>query len=195
MTVEVRAAGCAATPSPGLVVASWRSAAVDGEPLEVGVRPDAGAFELVADANVGVVRENGGARLALEVRWVFGGGLPATMVERLGPFPTAAEEREDCYLIQPAIPRTSLKIRGTTLLDLKVNRGSAGALRLRHGGRGRLQVWEKPSFPFDASVPWSVDGSRLGVSREASSATFVHGGRRPGSRETAERHRAPGMYG
>jgi hypothetical protein len=106
------------------------------------------------------VRDNDGVRLSLEVRWVFGGGLPSTMVEWLGPFPSAAEEREDRYLIDPHIPTVSLKIRGVTCLDLKISRGSPGELQLAHGGRGRLEFWEKLSFPLGAIALPSIAGSR-----------------------------------
>jgi hypothetical protein len=119
-----------------------------------------GELDLVPDADVRVGSECRGARVSLEVRWVFSGGLPATVFEWLGPFETALEERVDCYLVDPGAPRISVKVRGAALLDLKVNRGSPGEVALRHGGRGRLELWEKLSFPLDAAAVWSIDGSR-----------------------------------
>jgi hypothetical protein len=148
------------SPASGAVVASCRSALQDSEPLGRGVAALAGASDPVPQAKVGALTEVGGGRLSLEVRWVFNGGLPAAMIEWLGPFRAAAEERVDCYLVAPRLPGISLKIRDATLLDVKVAQGGAGILGLRHGGRGRLQTWEKLSFPFDATAPRSIDGSR-----------------------------------
>jgi len=149
-----------APPAPGAVAASCRSAPQDREPLRRGVAALAGESDLVSEANVGGLTEAGGARLSLEVRWVFSGGLPAATIDWLGPFPAAAEERVDCYLVAPRLPGISMKIRDATLLDVKVAHGGLGVLGLRHGGRGRLQTWEKLSFPFDATAPRSIDGSR-----------------------------------
>ena len=148
-----------ASPTAGAVVAPYGSPSNGSEPLGRGVAALAAASDLVSEANVGVLTEVGGARLSLEVRWVFSGDLPASVLEWLGPFPAAAEQRVDCYLVAPRLPGISLKIRDATLLDVKVAQGGKGILGLRHGGRGRLQTWEKLSFPFDASAPRSIDGS------------------------------------
>src|SRR5262245_34633710 len=74
----------------------------------------------------GVVTEIDGARLSLEVRWMFGGGLPWTVVEWLGPFRSAVEAREDRYLIEARLANVSVKIRGACRLDVKVLQGSRG---------------------------------------------------------------------
>ncbi len=86
--------------------------------------------------------------VTLEVRWILPGRLPAAMVERLGPFSEGIEEREDFYLTDPTLADLSVKIRGGVYLDAKEFRHSPGHLVLPGGASGRLEVWEKWSFPF-----------------------------------------------
>ncbi len=72
----------------------------------------------------------------------------------LGPFHDEIEEREDRYLIEPSVPELGVKIKGGLQLDLKTLRGSPGELALPTGIRGRLERWEKWTFPLrDAAVP------------------------------------------
>jgi hypothetical protein len=92
----------------------------------------------------------------LEVRWIQRGGVPAAMIERFGPFADGIEQREDRYLIDPWLPELGVKIKGAIQLDLKAYRGSPGELLVAGSGRGRLEVWEKWSYPLD---PWALPPS------------------------------------
>jgi hypothetical protein len=87
----------------------------------------------------------------LEVRWIHPGGLPPLLTERLEPFTEGIEVREDCYLTDPVLPNLSVKLRGAVQLDVKAFRHSPGRLSLPGGARGRLELWEKWSFPLAAT--------------------------------------------
>jgi len=91
----------------------------------------------------------GGGAVSLEVRWIHAGRLPTLLVDRLGPFAERVEVREDWYLTDPVLRNVSLKLRGGVRLDVKTFRHSPGQLALPGGIRGRLEVWEKWSFPLD----------------------------------------------
>ena len=84
---------------------------------------------------------------SLEVRWIFPGQLEAAVAGWFGPFPTTAESREDRYLIAPQLPRLSVKLRGDRALEVKVHRGGAGILEVAGRARGRMESWQKWSFP------------------------------------------------
>lgn len=88
----------------------------------------------------------------LEVRWIHPGPVPGSMLAWLGPFDDLIEEREDRYLVDPPAPDLGVKIKGGVQLDLKVFRGSPGVLELPGGGKGRLEVWEKWTFPLDGNA-------------------------------------------
>jgi hypothetical protein len=106
------------------------------------------------DAPSRVPERAGGGIVSLEVRWIHEGPLPSLLAERLGPFGDSVEVREDCYLTDPVLPNLSVKIRGGAQLDVKAFRRSPGKLSLPSGIRGRLEVWEKWSFPLtDAPDP------------------------------------------
>jgi len=70
------------------------------------------------------------------------------LVDRLGPFAERVEVREDWYLTDPVLRNVSLKVRGGVRFDVKAFRHSPGQLALPGGIRGRLEVWEKWSFPL-----------------------------------------------
>ncbi len=108
-------------------------------------------------AEVFVERE--GASISLEVRWILPGQLPSAMVDRMGPFADAVEDREDRYLVTPACDDLGVKIRGAVQLDLKALRGSPGTLWIPGGGQGRLEMWEKWSFPLDEGALPPADAS------------------------------------
>ncbi len=100
----------------------------------------------------GAPDDAGGGVVSLEVRWIHPGRLPTTLAERLEPFEEGIEIREDSYLADPVLPDVSVKIRGGVQLDVKAFRHSPGRLSLPGGTRGRLELWEKWSFPL-AGVP------------------------------------------
>jgi hypothetical protein len=94
----------------------------------------------------------------LEVRWINPGPVPPVLVDRLGPFRDPIERRADRYLIDPWTPEFGVKIRGAVELDVKAFRGSRGRLRVPGGG-GRLEEWEKWTFPLGETSP-EKDGER-----------------------------------
>jgi hypothetical protein len=57
------------------------------------------------------------------------------------------ESRQDSYLLVPALPGLSVKIRGGGALDVKAYCGSSGILQVPGRARGRLEAWQKWSFP------------------------------------------------
>jgi hypothetical protein len=54
---------------------------------------------------------SGGVR-SLEVRWIFSGQLTAAVARWFARFPAEVESREDTYLVDPPLPRVSVKVRG-----------------------------------------------------------------------------------
>ncbi len=84
---------------------------------------------------------------SLETRWIVPGQLPSAMLEWFARFPAGTETRQDAYLLQPRLPRLSVKLRDGGALDVKSYLGSPGILDLPRGGRGRLESWRKWSFP------------------------------------------------
>src|SRR5512140_3050815 len=88
-----------------------------------------------------------GAR-SLEVRWIFPGQLEAAVARWFGRFPARTESREDTYLLDPRLRGLSVKIRGGVALEVKAYRGSPGILEVAGRARGRVESWQKWSFPF-----------------------------------------------
>ena len=65
-----------------------------------------------------------------------------------GRFPARTESREDTYLLDPRLRGLSVKIRGGGALEVKVYRGSPRILEVTGRARGRMQAWQKWSFPI-----------------------------------------------
>jgi hypothetical protein len=59
------------------------------------------------------------------------------------------ESREDTYLVDPRPGQMSVKFRQGRALELKVYQGSPGILEVAGRARGRLEWWDKWSFPCD----------------------------------------------
>ena len=97
---------------------------------------------------------------SLEVRWIFPGQLEAAVAGWFGRFPAETESREDTYLVDPRLRGLSVKVRGGGALEVKVYRGSPGILEVAGRARGRLQSWQKWSFPF--SPPRQDSGDPAG---------------------------------
>lgn len=96
----------------------------------------------------------GTGSVTLEVRWIHRGVIPDAMATWLGPFHDEIEEREDRYLVEPSVPELGVKIKGGIQLDLKALRGSPGELLMPAGIRGRLERWEKWTFPLrEGAIP------------------------------------------
>jgi hypothetical protein len=85
---------------------------------------------------------------SLEVRWIFPGQLAAAVARWFGRFPARVESREDTYLLDPPLPGLSVKVRGGKALEVKASRGSPGILEMAGRARGRMESWQKWSFPF-----------------------------------------------
>jgi hypothetical protein len=85
---------------------------------------------------------------SLEVRWIFPGPLETAVAGWFGRFPARTEAREDRYLVDPRLPGLSVKIRAGEMIEVKVYRGSPGILDVAGRARGRMESWQKWSFPF-----------------------------------------------
>ncbi|MER7247585.1 hypothetical protein [Kribbella sp. NPDC000426] len=97
---------------------------------------------------------------SLEVRWIFPGQLETAVTGWFGRFPIETESREDWYLLDPRLPGLSVKIRGGRALEVKTYYGSPGNLEVAGRARGRLESWQKWSFPF--SLPGDDRGCPAG---------------------------------
>jgi hypothetical protein len=98
----------------------------------------------------------GGVR-SLEVRWIFPGQLEAAVAGWFGRFPAETESREDTYLLDPQLRGLSVKVRAGGALEVKVYRGSPGILEVAGRARGRMESWQKWSFPFSPLSQDSAD--------------------------------------
>jgi hypothetical protein len=85
---------------------------------------------------------------SLELRWIFPGQLESAVAGWFGRFPAGTESREDTYLLDPLLPGLSVKVRGGGALEVKVYRGCPGILEVAGHARGRMESWQKWSFPF-----------------------------------------------
>jgi hypothetical protein len=84
---------------------------------------------------------------SLEVRWIFPGQLAAAVAGWFGRFPAETKALEDVYLLDPHLPGLSVKVRERRALEVKAYRGSDGVLEVAGRARGRLEHWQKWSFP------------------------------------------------
>jgi hypothetical protein len=94
---------------------------------------------------------------SLEVRWILPGPLGTATADWFGRFPAAVESRADSYLLNPDLAGLSVKLRGTGALEVKAYRGSPGILDAAGGVRGRLEFFEKWSFPSGTPAADSGD--------------------------------------
>jgi hypothetical protein len=85
---------------------------------------------------------------SLEVRWIFPGEIASPLAGWFGRFPAGVESREDSYLLDPYLPGLSVKLRAGGLLEVKMYHGSPGVLDVAGRARGRMESWQKWSFPF-----------------------------------------------
>ena len=96
-----------------------------------------------------------GAVRSMEVRWIFPGQYEAAVAGWFGRFPAAAESREDTYLLDPQLRGLSVKIRGGRALEVKAYCGSPGILEVAGRACGRMEWWQKWSFPCGPLSPGS----------------------------------------
>ena len=123
---------------------------------------------------------------SLEVRWIFPGQLEAAVAGWFGRFPAAAESREDTYLLDPQFPGLSVKVRGGGALEVKAYRGSPGILEVPGRARGRLECWQKWSFPRQPAPPGQRSPGPAG-------GRYAKGGGSAGSRWPAGQVVAPAL--
>ena len=100
--------------------------------------------------------DSGGVR-SLEVRWILPGRLAPAVAGWFGRFPAQTTALEDAYLVDPHLPGLSVKLRGGRALEIKAYRGSCGLLEVAGRARGRLESWQKWSFPTDPPSQGSGD--------------------------------------
>ena len=124
---------------------------------------------MTAEPPHGLVTE---AVRSLEVRWIFPGQLETAVARWFSRFPATTESREDTYLLDPQLRGLSVKVRAGGALEVKVYRGSPGILQVPGRARGRLEAWEKWSFPCrplrqDSAGPagWQPVRKRRRISR------------------------------
>jgi hypothetical protein len=109
---------------------------------------------------------------SLEVRWIYPGQLETAVAGWFARFIAGTETREDIYLLDPQLRGLSVKIRGGAALEVKMYRGSPGILEVAGRARGRMEAWQKWSFPISplrqgSGTPagWRPVGKRRRVSR------------------------------
>jgi len=109
---------------------------------------------------------------SLEVRWIFPGQIETAVARWFSRFPATTESREDTYLLDPQLRGLSVKVRAGGALEVKVYRGSRGILQVPGRARGRLEAWQKWSFPCrplrpDSAGPpgWQPVRKRRRISR------------------------------
>ena len=98
-----------------------------------------------------------GRMRSLEVRWILPGQLEPAMAGWFARFPARVESREDSYLANPPLRGLSVKRRAGRVLEVKAYQGSPGILEVAGRARGRLEVWDKWSFPCDPPGPGGAD--------------------------------------
>ena len=95
--------------------------------------------------------------LSLEVRWILRGQLAGAVAGWFERFPAETTALEDAYLLDPNLPGLSVKVREGRALEVKMYRGSPGLLEVAGRARGRLESWQKWSFPHGPPSPGSGD--------------------------------------
>ena len=93
---------------------------------------------------------------SLEVCWILPGELAGVVAGWFASFPAETTVLEDAYLLDPHLPGLSVKVRGRRALEVKVYRGSPGLVEVAGRARGRLESWQKWSFPHG---PASLGGA------------------------------------
>lgn len=109
---------------------------------------------------------------SLEVRWIFAGEMADVVAGWFARFPAETTVLEDAYLLDPYLPGLSVKMRQGRALEVKAYRGSRGLLEVAGRARGRLESWQKWSFPHgparlsrDGPAGWRAMTKRRRISR------------------------------
>jgi hypothetical protein len=144
---------------------------------------------------------------SLEVRWIFPGQMEIAVARWFSRFPATTESREDTYLLDPLLRGLSVKVRAGGALEVKIYRGSRGILQVPGRARGRLEAWQKWSFPCNSLRQDSADPagwqpvlkrrriSRFSLASRPGRGTCPGAGRRAVVRGGAHRdpHPRPGL--
>lgn len=108
---------------------------------------------------------------SLEMRWILRGQLAREVAGWFERFPAETVALQDAYLLDPYLPGLSVKVRERRALEVKMYRGSSGVLEVPGRARGRLESWQKWSFPHGPPSPgsgdpagWRVVGKRRRIS-------------------------------
>jgi hypothetical protein len=107
----------------------------------------------------------------LEVRWIRRGPMDVAMLEWFARFPQTEEARTDQYLLNPDLDGLSVKIRAGRALEVKAYLGSRGVLTMPGPAEGRLELWQRWSFPLGSVTggdPDSTDWCTVGKVRQLS---------------------------
>jgi hypothetical protein len=101
--------------------------------------------------------------LSLEVRWILAGRLDTAVAAWFETSVPDVESREDAYLLSPDLGGLSVKVRGGRALEVKEFLGSPGSLDLEGHACGRMEYWQKWSFPLRSfsEDDTATDGWRL----------------------------------
>ncbi len=109
---------------------------------------------------------------SLEVRWILPGRLEPAVAGWFGRFPSEMAARQDAYLLDPDLGGLSVKVRAGMALEVKVYHGCPGILDIAGRANGRIESWQKWSFPLsrpgqDGGGPagWRVIGKRRRIAR------------------------------
>lgn len=86
---------------------------------------------------------------SLEVRWILPGSLGTAAAGSSCWLRGDPEVREDLYLLDPHLRGVSVKLRAGTALEVKVHQGSPGLFEVAGHAAGRMEYWQKWSFPCD----------------------------------------------
>ncbi|MEP7022848.1 MAG: hypothetical protein ABJB47_03360 [Actinomycetota bacterium] len=86
---------------------------------------------------------------SLEVRWIVPGQLATAVAGWFGRFPAEEIALQDVYLLDPDLRGLSVKVRERRALEVKLYLGSPGRFEVAGRARGRLEFWQKWSFPCD----------------------------------------------
>src|SRR5215475_14852721 len=130
-------------------VTGMRAVAVDGAACQRAERR-------VMTAALPEDQETGGVR-SLEVRWILRGELAGVVARWFARFPAETAALEDAYLLDPHLPGLSVKVREGRALEGKAYRGSPGLLEVAGRARGRLESWQKWSFPHSPASLGDTD--------------------------------------
>jgi len=126
---------------------------------------------------------------SLEVRWIFPGQMETAVARWFGRFPARTESRQDTYLLDPPLRGLSVKVRGGGALEVKAYRGSPGILEVAGRARGRMESWQKWSFPRSPLSPGPAGWRPVRKRRRISRFPLASGQREARAREPGQQPR------